>query len=154
MARGDFMVFNAFALDLADGVHNIEADTFKLAIITNGVTAAQTDATPRWGAGSGVDYDANEVGEFVGGYTQGGVTVDLETNQAAAVTTVDDDDTNVSLTQNGSGFDDASQCILYNFSATNKEAIAYIELGAVISQIAGPININFNASGLFTITRT
>ena len=155
MARGDFLLFNAFALDLADGVHNLETGVLKLALIDNVITPTQADATPQWGAGSGIDYDGHQVAEFVGGYSDGGVTISgPETNQAGAVTTLDDDDSNIQLTQNAAGFDDAYWGILYNDSATNKECIGYLDLGGPVSQVAGPININWNASGILTITRS
>jgi len=154
MARGDLTVFNDFTLTLADGLVNLETDVLKLALIDNVVTPLVGDLNPQWGAGSNKDYDGNEV-SAAGGYTAGGLTVSgPETNLSGAVTTLDDDDSNLSLAQNGSGFTDAYWGILYSDTATNKNAIAFLDLGGPISEQAGPININWNASGILTITRT
>ena len=68
MARGDFTVFEEFADQLGKELHNFSSDTLKLAIIDNTVTPAAGDATPAWGATSGVDYDSYEVTN-AGGYT-------------------------------------------------------------------------------------
>lgn len=152
MARGDFKVFYEAGISLGEKKINLETDTIKLALITNGVTPAQADATPMWGAGSGVDYDGNEVGTG-GGYSAGGFTIPgPELIRASGVSTFDDDDSNLSLAQNASGFTDAYWGILYSDTATNKDAIGYLDLGGPVSEVAGPIAINWNASGILTIT--
>lgn len=153
MATGDVTVFNQFTEDLGEEIHNFENDTIKLALITNGVTPGANDATPQWGAGSGVDYDGNEVVN-TGGYTAGGETVPVTFTRTAAVTTLDDNSGNVALAQNASGFTNAYWGILYNDSAASKQCIAFVELGGPVSEVAGPVNINWNASGILTITRT
>ena len=153
MARGDLKVFNAFAEWLGEKLINLETDTIKLALIDNVITPAQDTATPTWDATSSQDYDGNEV-STAGGYSAGGFTISgPELVLAGAVATFDDDDSNLSLAQNGSGFTDAYWGIMYSDTATNKNAICFIDLDGPISEQAGPININFNASGILTITR-
>lgn len=154
MARGDLTVFNEFTVSLAEKKINLETDTIKLALIDNTVTPTVNAASPQWGAGSDEDYDGHEVGTG-GGYTAGGLTVSgPELVRSAAVATFDDDDSNLSLAQNASGFTDAYWGILYSDTATNKDCIAFIDLGGPVSEVAGPIAINFNASGILTITRS
>lgn len=151
MARGDFTLFNEFGVSLAEKKIDLETDTFKLALITNGVTPTANDATPQWGAGSGVDYDGNEVGTG-GGYVTGGLAcANPSAVRSGAVTTFDLDDP-ATISQNGSGFTNAYWGILYSDTATNKDAVGFLDLGGPVSEQAGPITIAFNASGVATIT--
>ena len=154
MARGDLTVFNEFTVSLGEKKINLETDVIKLALIDNTVTPLVTTATPTWDATSSQEFDGNEVGTG-GGYVAGGFTVSgPELVRAAAVATFDDDDSDLSLAQDGSGFTDAYWAILYSDTATAKNAIAFIDLAGPVSEQAGPININFNASGILTITRS
>jgi hypothetical protein len=154
MARGDLTVFNEFTVSLGEKLIDLELDTIKLGLIDNTVTPLVDTATPTWDASSSQEFDGNEV-STAGGYPAGGLTVSgPELIRSGAVATFDDDDSDLSLAQNGSGFTDAYWGILYSDSATAKNAIAFIEMGGPVSEQAGPININFNASGILTITRT
>lgn len=151
MARGDFTVFEEFANQIGEEVHKFDTDTLKLALIDDTVTPTAADATPQWGAGSGVDYDANEV-STAGGYTANGETLSGVTwGEADGVATLDDTG-NISLAQNGSGFTDAYWGILYNDSAANNDAIGFLDLGGPVSEQAGAITITWNASGILTVT--
>lgn len=154
MARGDLYVFNKLAEWIGEKLINLETDTIKLGLITDTVTPAQDTGNPTWDGTSSQEYDGNEVSTG-GGYPAGGLSLSgPELVLAGAVATFDDDDSNLSLAQNGSGFTNAYWGILYSDTATNKNAICYIDLGGPVSEQAGPININFNAAGIFTITRS
>jgi hypothetical protein len=154
MARGDLTIFNDFTISLGEKKINLETDTIKLALIDNVVTPTVTAASPQWGVGSDEDYDANEVSTG-GGYVAGGFTISgPELVLSGAVATFDDDDSNLSLAQNASGFTNGYWGILYSDTATNKECIGFLDLGGPVSEVAGPININWNASGIMTITRS
>jgi hypothetical protein len=151
MARGDFTLFDEFVAQIGLKKHNLDTDVLKLAFIDNFITPTAGDATPQWGVGSGVDYDGNEV-STAGGYVAGGFTISAPSYvEAAGTGTLNDDDSNLSLAQNGSGFTNAYWAILYNDTATNKDAIGFYDLGGPVSEVAGPINFNFNASGILTI---
>lgn len=153
MARGDLTVFNELTISLGEKKINLETDVIKLALIDNVVTPLQDTATPTWDATSSQDYDGNEVSD-AGGYTANGlIVVSPELIRAVAVATFDDDDSDLSLAQNGSGFINAYWGIMYSDTATDKNAICFIEMDGPVSEQAGPININFNASGILTITR-
>lgn len=154
MARGDLYVFNALAEWIGEKLIDLETDTIKLGLITDTVTPLQNTATPTWDGTSSQEYDGNEVSTG-GGYTAGGFTLSgPELVLSGAVATFDDDDSDLSLAQNGSGFTNAYWGIMYSDTATAKNAICFIDLGGPISEQAGPININFNASGILTITRS
>jgi len=154
MAAGDVTVFNEFVEDLGEGVHDFSADTIKLALIDDTVTPlADTDA-PRWGASSSQDYDGHEVSTG-GAYTADGFTIPVTFTRTTTTATLDDDSGDIELTQDPSGFDNARWGILYNASATNKEAICFVDFGAgMLDETAGTVSIYWNASGILTIAVT
>ena len=151
MATGDIVLFDEFAETGHKGM-DLSADVIKLAIIDDTVTPSNTDTTPMWVVGSGVDYDGNEV-STAGGYTANGETLTYagvtRWNQSGGTCTFDAD--NVALVQNLAGFTDAYWGILYNDTSTNKDAIGYVEMGGPVSEAAGPITFAWNASGLLQV---
>jgi hypothetical protein len=145
MATGDVTIFEEVAEMIGEETFNFESDTLKLGLIDNTTPPTAADATPRWG-----DYSGNEV-STAGGYTANGETLASVTyTEADGVATLDAD--NVSLSQDGSGFTDAYWGIIYDDTATNDEAIGFVELGGPVSEQAGPVAINWNASGIMTVT--
>lgn len=145
MATGTVTVFQEFSDQLGKEIHNFSSDTLKIGIINNTLTPTAGDTTPTWG-----DYSANEVSTG-GGYTANGITLASVTwAETGGVATLDA--ANVSLSQNASGFTDAYWGIIYNDTATNDDAIAFVELGGPVSEQSGPVAINFNASGILTVT--
>ena len=151
MAQGDFQVFNELEHACKDGRVNLETDVIKLALITAVITPAQGDATPAWGVTSGVDYDGNQVATS-GGYVTGGLTcANNVVTLAGAVTTFDADNPAV-IAQNGTGFTNARWGILYSDTATNKDAIGFLDLGGAVSEQAAAITIQWNAAGIFQTT--
>lgn len=152
MAAGDVTIFEEFAEEVAQGVHNLTSDAIYFGIIDNTTPPTAADATPRWG-----DYSANEV-STAGGYTPDGETVTGSWAEAAGVGTLQL--LSFTLSQNGSGFTDGYWGIIYNGTATNDEAIGFMELGGPVSEQAGDVVVKFNnaASGsdgnFMTITVT
>lgn len=145
MATGDVTIFEEFTEMLGQEVFDFDNDTLKLGLIDNTTPPTAADATPRWG-----DYSGNEVGTG-GGYTANGETLTtVSWSEADGTATLDAD--NVSLTQDASGFTDAYWGIIYDDNATNDEAIGFVELGGPVSEQAGPVAINWNASGILTVT--
>ncbi len=146
MAAGDFTLFQEFVDQIGEEQHNFASDTLKLGLIDDTLAPVASMATPTWG-----DYSANEVDEFVGGYSEGGVTLSgVQWNHSGSTNTLDDTG-NISLTQNASGFDDARWGILYNSTNGTNMAIGFLDLGGDVSQIAGAITINWGASGILTV---
>ena len=147
MAQGDILLFDEWVREMGEEIHDWSSDTIKLGLIDNTTPPTQADATPRW-----ADYVANEVGTG-GGYPANGITLTSVTwTEAAGVGTLDA--ANVQLSQNASGFTDAYWGILYNDTAASDQAIGFVELGGPVSEVAGPVNINWNGSGILTITRS
>ena len=151
MATGEVQVFNAFAESIGDGRIDLDTDTnIKLALIDAVITPTAADATPAWGATSGVDYDGNEV-SAAGSYTAGGeVLGSITWGETAGVCKFDAADEVIS--QDAAGFTDARWGIIYDDDATNNDAIAFVDLGAAVSQVAGDITFTWNAGGIFTVT--
>ena len=146
MARGDWVTFEEFSLDVGSKVHDLSSDTLKLGLIDDTTAPTAADATPRW-----ADYSANEVGTG-GGYPANGITLTGVTfTEADGVATLDDTG-NISLSQDGSGFTDAYWGILYNDTAAADQAIGYLDLGGPVSEVAGAVTITWNAGGIATIT--
>jgi len=145
MAAGDLTVFEESALDFINGVHNLGSDTIKVGLVDDTITPAADDETPRW-----ADYSANEV-STAGGYTANGETLSGTGTSEADGTATFDDSGNISLSQDGSGFTDAYWAIIYNDTATNDEALAFVELDGPVSEQAGPITITWHASGILAL---
>ena len=145
MATGDLTPFEEATLDIFNGVHNLGSDTIKVGLVDDTVTPTAADATPRW-----ADYSANEVGTG-GNYTANGETLSGTGTSEAGGTATFDDSGNISLSQDGSGFTDAYWAIIYNDTATNDEALAFVELDGPVSEQAGPITITWNASGILAL---
>jgi len=65
MAKGDFVLFAKTKEDLGNAVHNLSANTIKLALIRSaangGIDPTELTTDPRWGVGGGVDLSASEV---------------------------------------------------------------------------------------------
>ena len=143
MARGDFTLFEEFSVQLGDKEHDLDADTLKLMIITN-TTPLATQATPAYST-----WSAQEVTETVGGYSAGGVDVVGDYQELNGTETLQA--TDIALTQNAGGFDDAYWGILYNDTNGSKLALGFLEFTGPVSQKDGPVNINWNASGILTV---
>ncbi len=145
MARGDVTLFEEFAADIGAEKFNFDSDTFKLGIVDDTLAPTAADASPTWG-----DYSANEV-STAGGYTANGETIGSTSySEADGVATFDGD--NVTLTQDASGFTDGYWGIIYDDDEAGDAAIGFVDLGGPVSEQAGPIAINWNASGIFTVT--
>ena len=149
MAAGDITFFDQFLEDEGNGVHNLDADVIKLGLFTSTITPTASDATPAWGASSGVDYDGNEVTTGTS-YSAGGPDITATFSQTAGTATLDA--TNVVIAQDASGFTNARWGLIYNETATNNEAIGFLDLGSDRSIQSGSLTINWHASGIGTKT--
>jgi len=145
MARGDLTVYEEFRLTIADGTHDFDADSFRVALITTLPTAA--DATPQltdYAEVSGTNYTAT--GEAL-------TTTWLEAGGTATF----DATTNPSWTQNAGGPTNIKAAVVYNNTAGGKNAVAFIDMTndagtTPISLVDGDISITWNASGIFTLS--
>ena len=145
MATGDFTLFEEFADQIGEEGHKFDTDTLKVGLVDNTLTPLANIATPTWS-----DFSANEVGTG-GGYVANGLTLASVTwTEAGGVATLDAAD--ISLSQDAGGFTDAYWAILYNDTNGTDMAIGFLELGGPVSEVAGPVAINWNASGILTVT--
>ena len=154
MAKGDLLFFNDFVDDLGTKIHDLDADTIKMALVTNVTVPAVTTAAPSWGAGGTTNFATNEV-DTGNGYTAGGIDIAATFVTTAAAGKLDGA-TNPAWTQHASGPTDIRWGIVYNDTATNKDCITYIDMGggSDISLVDGNISYTFHTDGLGTITRT
>jgi len=145
MATGDVTIFEEFLVDLRDKIFDFDTDTWKLGIIDNSTPPTAADATPRW-----ADYSGNEVAT-AGNYTANGETLGSVTcAEAAGVMTFDAAD--VTISQDGSGFTDGYWGIIYSDTAAADQAMAFVEMGGPVSEQAGDVTFEWNASGIATFT--
>lgn len=153
MAAGDITIFQDFISDLGLKVHNLNTDTLKLGLIKSaangGDDPAAADAAPAWGAGGTTNFATAEVTPG-GNYTTGGPDTVNTYSEATGTGTLDG--TDVSITQNASNPTNARWGILYNDTATNKNAVAFVDLGSDYDMTTGDLAINWNASGILTIS--
>lgn len=141
MAQGDVVFFDQFLVDMAEGVHNLETGVIKVGLTTGGTTPAATTAGPRWGAGGTTNFAAEEVtpgGNYsAGGATPAAPTVTLSGGQAEI------DWGDISWSANASNPTNATWAIIYNDSATNKEAIGYVDIGGAYDMTTGDLSITW-----------
>jgi hypothetical protein len=139
MAAGDLTVYEE-AYATISNLHDLDADTIKLALITVATVPTAADATPAL-----ADYTEVTAG---GNYTAGGTDISATFTEAGGTATFDG--TDVTWTQNAGNPTDARYAIVHD--TTTVGAIAFIDLGATIDMTATDLTVAFNASGIFTIS--
>lgn len=150
MARGDVHLFANFQQKALSGVSfNLATDTLKLGIINNTVAPSVTTPDPRWGAGGATDFSADQVATGTG-YT-GPIALTGDTfTLTGAVSSLKAN--NVVIPQDASGFSNAYWGILYDATTAGNYCVGLVDLGGPIGNVNGPINLNWNASGIETFT--
>jgi len=145
MARGDIKWFAQALQDLGNKIHDMDADDFRMGVATNATVPAIDTAAPHWGGTGTTNFATNQVGTGTG-YT--GPLV-LATEQWTLVTggvkwrvTTDG-----AIAQDaGTGFSTGYWGIIYNNTDANKRAVAYLDLGGPVGNVAGPIDILWNGA--------
>ncbi len=150
MAQGDVTVFNQAIYELGIGDWNLDTDTIKVALIDSTQTPAATSSDPRWGAGGGTNFSTDEV-TAGGNYTAGGEDISATWTGTSGTSTFDGTDISA-WTQNASNPTDARWAIIYDDTDSENKCIAYVDLGSVFDMTTGDLNVNWNASGIFTIS--
>jgi len=144
MAAGAWTVFNIAKTKLANGLFDLDSNTFKMAICTNVQALAATFA----GTSTDCRY-ADLTAEVVGsGYTAGGKTLSATWVRSTGTVTFDVDDqawTSSTLT-------DCKYAVIYADN-TNDDLLCFCELDTVtnLSTVAGTLTVTINASGVFTL---
>lgn len=147
MAAGDFRVFYEYLGYAFDGGFEA-ADDLKVALVTSAAAPAQTTATPTLS-------DFTEVTPG-GNYSAGGISIG---NIGACVTQSSnvmtfDSATNPSWAVDAGNPTNARYAIVYNDTDATDRCIGYVDLGADIDMSTTTLTITWNASGLFTVTRS
>lgn len=141
MAAGDLTVFEEFRAEISNE-HDLDADVYKMALLTAAVTPTAADATPRLG-----DYTEVTVG---GNYTPAGGT-DITATYTEAGGTATFDGADVTWTQDPGNPTNARWALIYNDTLAGKNAVCFIDLGTTIDMTAGDLTVSLNASGVFTL---
>lgn len=147
MAQGDLKLFENFNDQLQNGEHDLEADTFKFALVSDTTIAADhadTDFATGFTEVSGTNY------------TAGGEALNLAVTTTDLSSVVDNAGTDPSWSQDPAGPADIRWGIIYNDSHASKAAVAFVDMrssgGNAISLIAGDISYTFNGSGIYNCT--
>lgn len=149
MAQGDVVVFDQFLLNTLKGnpenPHDLgaTANTIKCAIVNNSTVPAATTADPCWGAGGTTNFATNE--QTGGNFTAGGQTCASAavTNNAGTIE-LDFGDP-ATWSQNAGNPTTCYWGIVYDDTATNKNCIAYVDLGGVFDATTGDLTITWGA---------
>jgi hypothetical protein len=147
MAAGDITFFNDFLEDEGKQVHELNANTIRLALITAAATPLQTASDPRWGAGGGTDLSVNEVAPG-GNYIAGGEDITNVFTRAAGVATLNA--TNVTWAQDPANPSTARWGILYNDTDAGNSAIGFVDLGGTQDMKTADLTVAWNGAGVAT----
>jgi hypothetical protein len=112
--------FQDFSEQLAEGIHDFDAHTFKL-YLTNATPSASADA---------VKADLAEISAG-NGYTAGGATVTIATSETSGTTTVTG--TEVTWTASGGTIGPFQYAVLYNDTSASDNLIAYWDYGSALT---------------------
>jgi hypothetical protein len=133
MATSAWNKFNDFSEQLVRGVHDFDANTFKVVLTNSAPVATNTILT-----------DITQIANG-GGYTTGGETTTVTVVEASGTTTVSG--TEIVWTGSGSGFGPFRYAVLYNDSSTSPAdaLIAWFDYGSALSVGAGEtFTLKFN----------
>jgi len=148
-------IFTAFVRDCINNTashnHDVDADTIKIALYGNSGTPDQTVANTLTGYNQATSawVSANEV--TATGWTAGGLTLASVTSAFSSnVYTLDAAD------KAGGAADTVTAaygCLIFNDTITTfKDGICYLAFGGSNSVTAGTFTVQFNASGILTLT--
>jgi hypothetical protein len=118
MATSAWNKFNDFSEQLVRGVHDFDANTFKV-VLTNSAPSA-------------TDFQLSQISQIAngGGYTTGGETTTITIAEVSGTTTVSG--TEIVWTGSGAGFGPFRYAVLYNDSTTSPldALIAWFDYGS------------------------
>lgn len=144
MAEGDITLFDEFKLALANKEHDLDTDSFKIAILDSTNTPTAADATPNLAA-------YTEIGTS-GSYVAGG---ELLTNLAltlAAGTVSFTADGPAYWSNDGLNDNDARYGLIYNDTHASDAAVGFIDFAANVDMSVLDLKIDINSLGILTLT--
>lgn len=142
MARGDIKWFAQGLHDLGNKIHDLDADDFRLGIVSNATVPTIDTAAPHWGGTGTTNFATNQVA-LATGYS-GPIALGTEQWTLVAGGPRFRLTSDVTIAQDASGFSNGYWGIIYNNTDANKRAIAYIDLGGPVGNTSGPIDFAWN----------
>lgn len=124
---------SSFKQELLGGVHDLDTDSLKLALIKQSPTGTYGAATTNYSDVTGNTDEATGTNYTAGGQTLDGATISLD-GTTAIVDFTDEVFTNLTISADGA--------ILYNSSQANK-AIAVFNFGSTVTATAGDFTVVF-----------
>lgn len=131
---------NSFKTELLGGVHDLDTDVIKLALIKDTPSGSYDASTTNYSDVTGNSDEASGTNYTTGGAILGSATISLDNNTAI----VDFADVTFS-----SSTVSADGCIIYNSTQSNR-AIAVIDFGGTVSSATGDFTITFPVAGAST----
>jgi hypothetical protein len=131
---------NSFKQELLGGVHDLDTDVLKLALIKTSMAGTYGAATTNYSDVTGNTDEAVGTNYTAGGQALDGATITLD-GSTAIVDFTDEIFANVTVSTAG--------CIIYNSTQGNK-AVAVIDFGGTVSATAGDLTIEFPAAAAAT----
>lgn len=148
MAAGVITLFNIAKEKLADGTFDLDSQTFKVVLCDSSQALSASFA----GTSTDCRY-ADLTGELstANGYTAGGLTLTTTWTRSSGTMTFDADDAAWTLTGAGITY---KYAVIYADN-TNDDLLCFFDVdtgGGSISPSAGAHTLQWNASGLFTLS--
>ena len=131
---------NSFKTELLGGLHDLDTDSIKLALIKASPSGTYNTNTTNYSNVTGNSDEASGTGYSAGGQVLDGAAISLS-GDTAIVDFTDEVFSDVTVSADG--------CIIYNTSNSNS-AIAVIDFGGTVSATAGDLTIEFPAAGAST----
>jgi len=123
----------SFKQELLGGIHDLDTDSIKLALIKASPSGSYGAATANYSDVTGASDEAVGTNYTAGGQVLDGATISVD-GTTATVDFTDEIFADVTISADG--------CIIYNASQSNK-AIAVIDFGGTVSATAGDLTIEF-----------
>lgn len=142
MARGDIKWFAQALHDLGNKIHDLDTDSLQMGIVTNATVPTVATAAPHWGGTGTTNFATNQVPTGTGYTGPIPLTEAWTLTSTGALFRLNV----VNVPQDASGFTTGYWGIIYNNSDTNKRAIAYVDLGGPVGNVAGPLDFDWNGA--------
>ena len=127
---------NSFKTELLGGLHDLDTDSLKLALIKASPTGTYNASTTNYSDVTGNSDEASGTNYTAGGQALDGASITLD-GSTAIVDFTDEVFSNVTVSADG--------CIIYN-TANSNSAVAVVDFGGTVSATAGDLTIEFPAA--------
>ena len=127
---------NSFKQELLGGIHDLDTDSIKLALIKASPSGTYNASTTNYSNVTGNSDESSGTNYSAGGQVLDSATISLS-GSTAIVDFADEVFSNVTTSADG--------CIIYNAGQSNK-AICVIDFGGTVSATAGDLTIEFPAA--------